>query len=732
MKRRLRNGLVNSSIVTITLVVGLVSIEVVWRLINGIGVFTWENWMQEQAFGNRMGTVVYDPVTGWRPPDYLYYGPPTSPLMSTIEYGIRKNDGNTTLRQNSILAVGDSFTAGTEVADHQSWPAILETMRKEPVTNAGVGGYGVDQIILRAEKLLPIVKPKLLIIGMLDQDILRVGYSSFGAPKPYFAMRNGKLVHRNNPVPTIRDAQSAESRLAGYLGYSRIFHDVIIANWPNISLNLARQEYEKTSEDPVVVTCALIERLKRRTYDLGLNMVVVMQYGGGHFAAGSDRPLYAELVLNCVERMNIPVVDEFEALRKVAAESRSALESLYVMREGTGQFGHMTEKGNRVIAELVNDALDSLPAKPSNPPSSPATMQGACHTTPEPAPVVLVQPGVPQSTANVRIKPLPRQSFSITATGRKAVEHYASIIGVPLENKLSENTLPGTAAELPPQLNAPAHSLAIDFRTSRKARGGRNAQPKLRIQLVAPDRHIIGDIDLSSGRVATRDLRSKLGIAAKVFALPGGGYRFGLTTHPMAGPVNILIQLLDKKGSESFIANGETLTIDDVRLLRGRTVTRLADLVPQPVVNTIIKVVSRADMKAEIMAAGKKSEHYFAIAIPSVRDGCHEVRVDVARGGSCKLRVQLIGNGKQGIIGDVDVCTASTLNRIRVGGAKDIGFRISRLNDKWSRVIVNARLNKGSAAVFFQLLDAAGKTVFAPKNNSVILRNGAFHQLTSE
>jgi hypothetical protein len=46
--------------------------------------------------------------------------------------------------------VGDSFTAGADVAEHESYVAQLEAMLNYPVINGGVGGYGTDQMILAA------------------------------------------------------------------------------------------------------------------------------------------------------------------------------------------------------------------------------------------------------------------------------------------------------------------------------------------------------------------------------------------------------------------------------------------------------------------------------------------------------------------------------------------------------------------------------------------------------
>lgn len=52
-----------------------------------------------------------------------------------------------------ILAVGDSFTSGENVGDLDSWPAQLQRLTGHTVLNGGVSGYGLDQIVLRTERL---------------------------------------------------------------------------------------------------------------------------------------------------------------------------------------------------------------------------------------------------------------------------------------------------------------------------------------------------------------------------------------------------------------------------------------------------------------------------------------------------------------------------------------------------------------------------------------------------
>lgn len=75
MLKRVRGILQNAVLLTVTLSLGLVGLEFAWRATNGYDLFSWKNYIEEKAFGNRMGTVVYDPELGWRTPDFLDYGP---------------------------------------------------------------------------------------------------------------------------------------------------------------------------------------------------------------------------------------------------------------------------------------------------------------------------------------------------------------------------------------------------------------------------------------------------------------------------------------------------------------------------------------------------------------------------------------------------------------------------------------------------------------------------------
>jgi hypothetical protein len=125
-----------------------------------VGVLRLVDWRTTRFLQGAFSSSQYDPLVGWVTKAGL-----VQEGFNTIDHGIRKNRvADSSARPGGILVVGDSFTAGSEVSDEETWPAQLEGMVQTPVLNAGVGGWGVDQMVLRAEHLRT-VKPNAIIIG---------------------------------------------------------------------------------------------------------------------------------------------------------------------------------------------------------------------------------------------------------------------------------------------------------------------------------------------------------------------------------------------------------------------------------------------------------------------------------------------------------------------------------------------------------------------------------------
>jgi len=354
----------NLLLLLVSLLTTFLVIEIGYRLSAGLPLFKLANWRTDQVVMINLGELkaIPDPILGWVNKPFNVH----EDGYTTIDHGVRKNFDETTIRTGAALAVGDSFTEGWEVKDSESWPAQLEKLTSAAVVNAAIGGYGADQTILRAEQMLPIVKPKILLIGFHEVAITRAGYSVFGAPKPYFTLENGDPRYHPPKLTEPRENTSflrtISYQIREVLGYSAVADFLFARLNPNFWYSNNDDElYNKVDVDEVAVTCALLKRLKARADQDGIGMVVFLQYYAP-LILNSDRPGPSSRgVAACAQTMGIRVVDQFASLRAIAAAGPPNVMRQYYWYYD-GMFGHMTAKGNEHAANLIFPALrDWLP-----------------------------------------------------------------------------------------------------------------------------------------------------------------------------------------------------------------------------------------------------------------------------------------------------------------------------------------------------------------------------------
>jgi hypothetical protein len=119
---------------------------------------------------------VPDPLLGWRPVPGSYQFGPYSPGAAPVEVtilpdGSRDTGAGLPLGRADVWLVGDSFTMGWAVADHETFAWRLQERRPNlHVLNFGVGGYGTLQSLLVLEELFASDRPRpqWVIYGFID------------------------------------------------------------------------------------------------------------------------------------------------------------------------------------------------------------------------------------------------------------------------------------------------------------------------------------------------------------------------------------------------------------------------------------------------------------------------------------------------------------------------------------------------------------------------------------
>lgn len=305
------------ALVIASILAGLLLLEIGCRVARGPqALLHWNNIVLDQRMAmarrNLNSRFSYDPQLG-----YVQRAGFGSEGLNYDEHGFRRmpplpadaSDGP------PVLATGDSFTQGDEVDDDQSWPAVLQGLVKRRTINAGVAAYGLDQTVLRTEQLAARVKPSVIVVGFIADDLRRAEMSrTWGAEKPYFTVKDGGLELHNVPVPPSPQPQDTLDFWQWTFGWSVLLDTILLhQGW----------EYEWIVDHHRVTPpgtgerlgCLLMQRLAR----LGVPTLIVAQYDlyvwqNAEFAAEQRR--ITQDLLACAEGAGLATVDTYDATAK--------------------------------------------------------------------------------------------------------------------------------------------------------------------------------------------------------------------------------------------------------------------------------------------------------------------------------------------------------------------------------------------------------------------------------
>ena len=320
---RLREGLKRLALVAGSILFSLVVLELGVRALNGgqagwQGLTHWPNLVLQERATSWDKHTVHDPRLGFVPrPDYYWY------------HGMAHYDAHsdrvtpapegTTLAEPPVLVLGDSFAHGDEIADAETWPALLQPLIHRRVINAAMSGYGIDQMVLRGEIEAAREKPAAIVLSFIADDVRRLEMKRvWGAEKPYFTLAGGALVERNVPVPPPPDPATTLDTW-----------DVLFGRWVLVETVLKAQGlwYEWTADhvralpdgDGLTLVCPLFKRLAK----VGVPVLVVAEYAPYHWQneryARSTRQT-VEAVLGCAEAAGFGALDLFDTIDAAVRE----------------------------------------------------------------------------------------------------------------------------------------------------------------------------------------------------------------------------------------------------------------------------------------------------------------------------------------------------------------------------------------------------------------------------
>ena len=276
-----------------------------------------------------------------------------------------------------FVCIGDSFTHGDAVQFEESWPAYLQEITGTPIANLGVGGYGIDQAVLRYQKKNP--RCIHVLLGLIAGDLERATHLIYNFPygglksKPIFRFTDAGTEIENRPAlygNALQDEyeKGAESEFFQQADHSwnlsivrRDFFDFSYCY--RLTRSIGHWYRDRTStalyrdDSPRLDYCIdILKYLKTFADTRNAKVTVIILGSANSFPEKEDGTDNWELFKSLLDESEIPWIDtspEIHAMYKKDPRS--------VINSGDGL--HYTPEANRTVAEIVAEHFTPKPAR---------------------------------------------------------------------------------------------------------------------------------------------------------------------------------------------------------------------------------------------------------------------------------------------------------------------------------------------------------------------------------
>lgn len=319
------------------LVIGVINILAVVILF-AAAEFLYRRYVITHTIFESVRDVEFDEWLGWVPKPGIY-----GPHVITPDHFRKTEPDNFSRSGKKVLICGDSFTYCCGVLDNETWPYYLSEYTGWQITNAGVSGYGLDQTILRMEKVIDDILPEIVIISMIADDVSRCELSKRTHFKPYYSIVNGEPVLCNHPVPSPADSPEE------HRWYEK---SLIIRHLIGVFSEGCRQIQNNVREhnNGMLIArylCSLAKNITRR-----YNAELVMVIQPAHAFPGEKESHKAAEIEKMIRSLNIPILNLFPLLEQDFTGRNAMRRALFV--------DHMDAPGNKWVAEKVVEFISRI------------------------------------------------------------------------------------------------------------------------------------------------------------------------------------------------------------------------------------------------------------------------------------------------------------------------------------------------------------------------------------
>ena len=300
------------------------------------------NWFQTKW------PVKLDSNLGWKlKPGNHTQNNPWNKNVIINEDGFRSNGAIRKINKNDkiILFAGDSFTFGDGVNDNETFPALYQALVKEKVVNAGVSGYGIDQIYLSTIQLLYNYNISEIFFCFIANDIIRNEHSIWtGAKKPHFKYNENKLEYFgiNKDIKT----DSEINLFQKYGGYSFFIHTLMVNYAVEYWLTPSSIGTKSEHSNGLQVSKLLFTRLKNICDKKNVKLHLVPLMDGWERNEYEDENLVKNLLVGLDNKFS--TIDLYSEFKEIKTKDLTLWKSFFIYENG-----HFSKDGNNFVSNYI-------------------------------------------------------------------------------------------------------------------------------------------------------------------------------------------------------------------------------------------------------------------------------------------------------------------------------------------------------------------------------------------